>query len=112
MILYNIGLAIGRCYGRELLETNKDKQEMSLSFSHLFSIRGWGKLVYSEIDFEKGTGRIIVSNMPFKDQTTRHVVRGIICGFLEVIYSKKVALKEVEDETPRDDMQKFTFELE
>lgn len=112
VILYNIGLAIGRCYGRELLETNKDKQEMSLSFSHLFSTRGWGKLIYGEIDFEKGTGRIVVSNMPFKDQTTKHVVRGIICGFLEGIYSKKVALKEVEDETPRDDMQRFTFELE
>lgn len=106
VILFNIGLAIGKCYGKKLKEIFKNKHEVWLSFSQLFEVRGWGKLLYDEIDFQKGYGKITISRMPFKNSLTANIVRGIICGCLEIVCRKKVSVKQVGS---TNNMQKFVF---
>jgi Lrp/AsnC family leucine-responsive transcriptional regulator len=111
VILFNMGEAIGRCYGRHLIGSNKTKDEQILNFAQIFQARGWGELTYNQIDYEKGTGRVTISKMPFKHQITENLVRGIFCGGLEEISSKKVLVKKVEGQESATDVQKFLFEI-
>ncbi|MGQ9781990.1 MAG: AsnC family transcriptional regulator [Nitrososphaeria archaeon] len=111
IILFNIGEAIGRCYGKHLRGSDKSRDEQILNFSQIFQARGWGELTYNQINYEKGAGKVTISKMPFKHPTTENLVRGIFCGGLEEITSKKVLVKKVEGEEPAANVQRFIFEI-
>jgi DNA-binding Lrp family transcriptional regulator len=110
VILFNIGLAIGRAYGRTLKDS-LDLNKSIIGFSQTFNARGWGELAYSQIDYEKGVGRITISKIPFKNQVTDNVIKGIISGGLEEIFAKRVHVKKGDDKILAENTQKFIFEV-
>lgn len=111
VILFNIGLAIGRCYGEQIKRISVDRHEQSLNLGYIFQAKGWGKLSYDELDFERGYGKITVSKIPFKQKITNHIIRGIICGCLEKICNKKVSVKKIESRDIADNNVRFVFEI-
>lgn len=112
VILFNIGQAIGRCYGKNLNSAGGALNEIILNFGQIFQVRGWGELAYNQIDYEKGVGKTTISKIPFSNQITDNLVRGIFCGGLEEISGKKVSVKKVEDGQTMENTQKFIFEIQ
>lgn len=108
VILFHIGLVIGRRYGERLKEIFESRNELLLGLSQMFEAKGWGKLLYDEIDFQKGYGRMVIERPPFKNREASNILRGIICGCLEVICEKKVSVKHSESTA---NTERFTFEM-
>ncbi len=111
VILFNIGLAIGRTYGRTLKKDGIDLNQSIVGFSQIFNAKRWGELEYNQIDYEKGMGGITISKIPFKNQVTDNVIKGIISGGLEEIFSKRVHVRKDEDKILAENTQKFIFEV-
>lgn len=111
VILFNIGQAIGRCYGQNINSVGKTLNGMILNFGQVFQARGWGELTYNQLDYEKNVGKATISKVPFRNQITDNLIRGIFCGGLEEISGNKVSVKKVDDEQTLDNVRKFIFEI-
>lgn len=111
VILFNIGQSIGRCYVRHLVVSIKSLNELILNFGQVFQSRGWGEIVFNQIDYEKGVGNVTISKTLFKNKMTENVLRGIFCGGLEEISGKRVSVKRLEDDRTTENSQRFVFEI-
>ena len=111
LIIYNIGLSIGRTYGT-LLKRFSDEREILLSnFCNLFKSNGWGEISLIKVDYETGYGLINVSRFPFKSTLSENLIRGIIAGFLEKMYERKFTVKKLESEAEVKDIRKLVLEV-
>ncbi|MEM1985765.1 MAG: Lrp/AsnC family transcriptional regulator [Nitrososphaeria archaeon] len=97
LIVYNLGLSIGRTYGEILKKFSDDKENLISSFSSLFKSSGWGEISLSKMDYEKGYGILSVSKIPFKNNLSENLIRGIIAGYIEKVYDKKFSVKRYEN---------------
>ncbi|MEM3826799.1 MAG: AsnC family transcriptional regulator [Nitrososphaeria archaeon] len=97
LIVYNLGLSIGRTYGEILKKFSDDKENLISSFCSLFKSSGWGEISLSKMDYEKGYGILSVSKIPFKNNLSENLIRGIIAGYIEKVYDKKFSVKRYEN---------------
>ncbi|MCX8188509.1 MAG: winged helix-turn-helix transcriptional regulator [Nitrososphaeria archaeon] len=109
LIVFNIGLSIGRTYGELLKRFSDEKENLISSFCNLFRSNGWGEISLSKMDYEKGYGLLTVSSVPFKNNLSENLIRGIIAGFLEKVYDKKFNVRRSESLVK--DYGKFIIEV-
>lgn len=98
LIVYNIGLSIGRTYGMLLKRLSDERESLLSNFCSIFKSSGWGEVSLVKVDYETGYGVISVSRTPFKSALSENLVRGIIAGYLEKVYDRKFTVKKMEAE--------------
>lgn len=97
LIVFNIGLSIGRTYGDILKRFSDEREGLISSFCNIFKSSGWGEISFSKIDYEVGYGVATVSRTPFKNNLSENLIKGIIAGYFERIYNKKFNVKRSEN---------------
>ncbi len=115
VILFHVGLSIGKELARKLISSELDRENGCLTLSRIVQAEGWGRISYEHIDFEAGKGKILLTDSPFASnpQVSRpscDEVRGILAGFLEGIFDRKTRVSERLCVRKGDDHCEFTFE--
>lgn len=109
LIVFNLGLSIGRTYGEILKKFSDDKENLISNFCSLFKSSGWGEISLSKMDYERGYSILTVSKTPFKSNLSENLIKGIIVGYLEKIYDKKFSVKRSEGSVKL--AEKYVFEV-
>lgn len=115
VILFHLGLSIGKELGRKLISSELDRENRCLTLSRIIQAKGWGRISYEHVDFEAGEGRILLTDSPFisNPQVSRpscDEIRGILAGFLESVFDRKTRVSEEMCVRKGDDHCQFTFE--
>jgi len=112
MILFHIGMSIGKNIGEQVKNSKLENQGQCFLFAKILENKGWGKISFETIDFQRAKCKVLLIDFPFK-KTCKDIecyeIRGTIAGFLETIFNKKVSTFDGKCALKGDDRCEFTF---
>lgn len=114
VILQHAGIGIGRGLAEKLWAKDVNRETRCLAIANIFKTKGWGEVGFRNVDFEKAIGVIVLKDNHFGRYTPEFksphmVVTGIIIGFLESVFDKKIDMLEVKCVARGDDHCEYIF---
>jgi len=112
MILQCIGYGIGKDLGEKIKSSGLEKGGQCLTFSQTLREKGWGRADFESIDFQEEKGKLFLFDSPFKEagkELSCYELKGMIAGFLETVFNKKLRVVEEKCVRKGDDHCEFIF---